>query len=92
ALGMTQIRASIQQKLKFKKIDEEARKFKTTNIALPILTDINDDIEYNIPNVSEDELSDEENNDDKNAKWKLQDIFIENLGIPDYLANFINSN
>ena len=29
---MTQIRASIQQKLKFKKIDEEARKFKTTNM------------------------------------------------------------
>ena len=29
---------------------------------------------------------------DKNAKWKLQDIFIENLGILNYLANFINNN
>ncbi|CAG8484065.1 10174_t:CDS:2 [Diversispora eburnea] len=27
---------------------------------------------------------------DKNAKWKLQDIFIENLSAPSYLENFIN--
>ena len=144
----------MQQKLKFKKIDEEAYKFKITNVAPPI-TEINDDVEYNTPNVSDDGLSDEENdnnnvqtvsdwqtivsrwinmleddselentnidydenynkdddeNDDeddisvinisnlshpainKNAKWKLQDIFIENLEISNYLANFINNN
>ena len=25
---------------------------------------------------------------DKNAKWKLQEIFVENLGKPNYLSNF----
>ena len=29
---------------------------------------------------------------DNNAKWKLQDIFIEDLEIPNYLENFINNN
>ena len=58
---MTQIRASMQQKLKLKKIDEEVRKFKNINVASPILTET--DVEHNTPNVSDDESSDEENSD-----------------------------
>ncbi len=29
---------------------------------------------------------------DQNSKWKLQDIFIESLGEPNYLSNFMLSN
>ena|SRR6266542_228502 len=29
---------------------------------------------------------------DRNAKWKLQDIFVERLGTPSYLTDFLNNN
>ena len=147
---MTQIRASMQQKLKLKEIDKEACKFKTVNVASTILTGSSDD-ECNTPNVTDCESSDEgddmnqnsgnmqnindwrnmisrwinmlendsdlielENNNvddddydddyedditvanisnlphpsiDKNAKWKLQDIFNEGLEAPSYFNN-----
>ena len=149
---MTQLRASMQQKLKQEKIEEDALKFRNTNVALPV-----NENEYNNidPNVSENESSDEsieidtisniqtesnwkslilrwinmledesnEENDnnnesdsdsdidnrefeisvanilnlpyparDQNAKWRLQDIFIESLGEPNYLSTFMLGN
>ena len=53
---MTQLRASMQQKLKQKKIEEDALKFRNTNVTTPV----NEDEDNNIdPNVSEDESSNE---------------------------------
>ncbi|UZO10052.1 uncharacterized protein OCT59_001650 [Rhizophagus irregularis] len=149
-LGMTQLRASMQQKLKQKKIDEDALKFRSTGVALPvnenedpnasdglnvsddesssefIETDANVQTESNWRsvvsrwiNMLEDESNEEYDNDnesdsnvddeeleinvtnisnlphparDQNSKWKLQDIFIESLGEPNYLSAFILGN
>jgi len=148
---MTQLRASMQQKLKQEKIEEDALKFRNTNVAPPV----NDEYNNIDPIVSEDESSDEsiemdtvsniqtesnwkslvlrwinmledesnEENDnnsesdsdididnreleisvanisnlphparDQNAKWRLQDIFIESLGEPNYLSTFMLGN
>jgi hypothetical protein len=150
---MTQIRASIQKKSKFKRIDEEIYKFKNTNIAPEIESShiSENETEESSPNVSDDELSDNHNSNttnnvqawknmvakwidmtnndsdlenlesenensiensiddddditlenisnfphpatDKNAKWKLQDIFSENLDASSYLESFINND
>ncbi|CAI2189415.1 5900_t:CDS:2 [Funneliformis geosporum] len=82
-------------KLKFEKIDEETRKFKNVNIASPILPEINDDAVYNTPNVSDNKLSDEKNdNINENTgsiQAKLQDIFIESLEAASYLTNILNN-
>ncbi|CAG8763069.1 12353_t:CDS:2, partial [Rhizophagus irregularis] len=102
----------MQQKLKQKKIDEDALKFRSTGVALPV--NENED-----PNASDDlNVSDDESSSefietdanvqtekleinvtnisnlphparDQNSKWKLQDIFIESLGEPNYLSAFI---
>ncbi|CAB5367738.1 unnamed protein product [Rhizophagus irregularis] len=147
---MTQLHASMQQKLKQKKIDEDALKFRSTGVALPvnenedlnasddlnvsddesssefIETDANVQTESNWRsvvsrwiNMLEDESNEEYDNNnesnsndddeeleinvtnisnlphparDQNSKWKLQDIFIESLGEPNYLSAFILGN
>ncbi|CAI2174784.1 14610_t:CDS:2 [Funneliformis geosporum] len=60
-LNITQIRASIQQKLKFKEIDKEACKFKAVNILLPILNEADND-GYGILDISDSESSDKDDN------------------------------
>lgn len=154
---MTQIRASMQQKLNQDKIDEDASKFRNINIAPPVNENENNidlnisddesldesidiDIDLNSTfnvqksdwknqvlrwiNMLENESNEEENNEnnfnnndsdsdsndeeleisaanisnlphparDKSAKWKLQDIFISNLGEPSYLSSFMLGN
>ncbi|CAI2191454.1 2382_t:CDS:1, partial [Funneliformis geosporum] len=56
---MIQIRAFIQQKLKFKEIDKEACKFKAVNILLSILTEADND-GYGMLNISDSESSDKD--------------------------------
>lgn len=56
---MAQIRASLLHKLKLKQIDEEAQKFKNSNIATPLsTTGDNNILEQETDNISDNRFSD----------------------------------
>ena len=49
-------------------------------------SDDDDEMEYDINVINISSLPHPSR--DKNAKWRLQDIFVENLGEPNYLSDF----